>query len=340
MPQCPECRGNQPDDDLLAIHRERFCPQRPKPVPVAVAPVPEDLFGPEVTPDSPSQNGSAPDQAAFTDVGIWFPRPDKNYILEAEQAATVERIMALADQAPANLLLTGPAGSGKTSLAKQMAAKYNRPFALIPFGKMQEVSQIFGERLFDPSLGTYYQKSLLWQAIETEGCVICLDEINRCENPKVANGLQNLLDDNRQTPVDELQTVLRVAPRVVFVLTMNEGLEYSGIDPFDTALRSRCRAIEMGYPPRDATIQVLVAKTGITAGQAIKLMNIVAPASGGGAPMRSLIFAGEFLKAGSTYRQAVLTGFSTLDKRELSGMLRRAQDADGGAEYVETWRAW
>lgn len=341
MPQCPECGGTQPTDELVAIHRERFCKLRAKPAPVATALL-EDLFGPVVAVQAPpSQNGHtvAVNATNLADGGIWYPTHDSAFLMNTEQSATVELIMALSEVSPRNLLLTGPAGTGKTSLPQQMAAKYHRPFALIPFGKMQEVSQLFGERLIESGT-TYYQRSLLWQAIETEGCVICIDEANRCENPKVANGLQNLLDNNRQTWVDELQTVLRVAPRVVFVLTMNEGLEYSGIDPFDTALRSRCPILKMDFPPRDVSVAVVVKKTGITELQAAQLMDIVAGPGGGNVPMRSLLFAGEFLQAGATYRQAVMTSFSTVDDRELSGILRRASDADGVTEYTQSWKAW
>lgn len=341
MPQCPQCGASQPTDDLVLQHLERFCRLRTVP-PVAPAAPLDDLFGPVISTAVPTTtNGhiaiAAP--ANLADGGIWYPSHDANFILEREQKAKVELVMRLSETSPQNLLLTGPAGTGKTSLPQQMAAKYGRPFALIPFGKLQEVSQIFGERLISNGT-TYYQKSLLWQAMETDGCIICGDEINRCENPKVANGMLNLLDNNRQTWVDELQCVLRVAPRVVFVLTMNEGFEYSGIDPLDDGLRSRCRSMEMGFPPRDTSIAVVSQKTGISVEQATTLMNIVCGEGGGGAPMRSLLFAGEFLQAGATYRQAVTSGFSTTDKRQLSAMLRLASDADGITEYVEQWSPW
>lgn len=350
MPQCPQCGGNQPDEDILADHLARFCKvtRARKAAEAASSVAPLEATVPVSVATVPQNGHTAPQPAAatvqggalqYTD-GIWNPAHDGNYILSTEDAAVIETIVGLSENSPQNLLLTGPAGSGKTSLAKQIAAKYGRPFALINLGQKSEVSQMFGERLFSPEIGTYYQKSLLWQATETDGCVICLDEANRSENPKVNNALQNLLDNNRMTTVDELQVTLRVAPRVIFVLTMNEGLEFSGIDPFDMALRQRCRVLKMGYPPRDTTTDVLVAKAGVSKAQAEKLLNIVAPNSSTGTAMRSLLFAAEFLKQGSTYRQAVFTGFSTMEDRDIERVLRACCDADQVSQYSEKWAKW
>jgi len=235
MPTCPDCGGHQPDDELLTLHRQRFCKAREHAAPAAVA-----------VAVARAEDTEATATAAESTDGIWHPTVDQNFYLPGWQGAAIDRLVRMTDVSPVNLLLRGPQGSGKTTLAKQVAAKYRRPFASIEFGRLQEPRDLFGERLFSPAEGTYYSKSLLWRAIETEGCVILLDEINRAENPKVINPLFSLLDDRRQAWVDELQCLLAVAPNVIFVATLNEGWDFSGIDPLDVAIRDRFHQLEVG----------------------------------------------------------------------------------------------
>ncbi|OQY10950.1 MAG: CbbQ/NirQ/NorQ/GpvN family protein, partial [Desulfobacteraceae bacterium 4572_187] len=62
---------------------------------------------------------------------------------------------------------------------------------------------------------TKYKQFLFPQALQTPGCVIHLEEINRPEHPKALNMLFSLLSDDRQVWMDELG-LLNVADGVVF----------------------------------------------------------------------------------------------------------------------------
>ena len=323
MPTCPHCGGEQPDDDLLRLHVERYCraASRPEPEYVAAA--------------EPIEATSAGDHD-----GIWHPSRDQNFYLPDWIGRSLERLARMSENAPVNVLLRGPQGSGKTSCAKQVAAAFRRPFASIEFGRLQEPRDIFGERLYSPERGTYYVKSLLWRAIETEGCVILLDEINRAENPKVVNPLLSLLDDRREAWVDEIEARLIVAPGVIFAATINEGYDFSGIDTLDAALRDRFHQVLLRYPTPPTAVKIIVSKVGVSHADAKRL--IEATSVDGVAPLRSLIKAAQHLKLGASLGEAVRCGFAEAEPERLEALLQRVQAHDNAASasFDASERVW
>lgn len=149
-----------------------------------------------------------------------------------------------------NILVKGPTGTGKSELARQVAANWGRPFAVIPVGGVDSANSIFGRVDLEDN-ETVYRKGLLLQAIETPNCVIHLEEINRPENDKALNAIFSILDDtSRSVWIDEIAQLIHVADGVTFFASLNEGFEFIGTMPLDLALKNRFAIkLELGTLP-------------------------------------------------------------------------------------------
>ncbi len=200
------------------------------------------------------------------------PDAAKNFFLNEEVVSNLERIERLSKRHPVNVLVAGKQGCGKSTLVRQFAARSGRPFAAFQIGILSEPGQLFGEqRLRDGA--TYYQQFLFPQAIQTPGCVVHLEEINRPENPKALNMLFSVLSDDRQVWIDEVG-LIKVADGVVFFATMNEGEEFVGTEMLDAALRDRFYVTTVDYLPTEVETRVLHLKTGIEEADALTIVNV------------------------------------------------------------------
>lgn len=206
------------------------------------------------------------------EVAKMVPGKDPYFYLPGETISHLDAVNKLSNKSPVNVLITGKEGCGKSSLVRQFAARNNRPLATFQIGILAEPGQLFGEhRLKDGE--TYYQRFLFPEALQTPGCVIHLEEINRPEHPKALNMLFSVLSEDRQVWTDELG-LMKVADGVVFFGTLNEGEEFVGTEMLDAALRDRFYILQVGYLPNYVEKEVLKAKTGITDEQALTVVNI------------------------------------------------------------------
>jgi len=206
------------------------------------------------------------------EIGLAVPIPEPHFFLPTHIIENLERIKRLAQKHPINVLVAGKQGCGKSTLVKQFAAVNNRPLATFQIGILSEPGQLFGEhRLKDGK--TFYQPFLFPQAIQTPGCVIHLEEINRPEHPKALNMLFSVLSEQRQVWTDELG-LIDVADDVVFFATLNEGEEFVGTEMLDAALRDRFYVTLLDYLPQAVETDVLHLKGGITPADALTIVNI------------------------------------------------------------------
>ncbi len=201
-----------------------------------------------------------------------IPKPDDHFFLSEEVIENINRLSLLSKRHPVNVLVAGKQGCGKSTLVRQFAARNKRPLATFQIGILSEPGQLFGEHALKDG-ETYYRKYLFPEAIQTPGCVIHLEEINRPEHPKALNMLFSVLSEERSVYTDELDHI-RVADDVVFFATLNEGDEFIGTEMLDAALRDRFYVIFLDYLPPEVETQVLHLKAGIDEADAQTIVNV------------------------------------------------------------------
>ena len=176
-----------------------------------------------------------------------------------------------------NIMMTGPAGCGKTMAAKSVVNSLDRADFYFNLGATQDPrSTLIGNTHFDKDKGTFFSKSLFVEAIQTENAVILLDELSRA-HPDAWNILMTVLDyGQRYLRLDEADgsDTIKVADGVTFVATANIGNEYTSTRVMDKALMDRFTIVEMDvlseedenslltymFPNVDGTVTSNVAK--------------------------------------------------------------------------------
>jgi nitric oxide reductase NorQ protein len=147
-----------------------------------------------------------------------------------------------------NIMMTGPAGCGKTMAAKSLVKALNRPDFYFNLGATQDArATLIGNTHFDSKKGTFFAESAFVKAITTENAVILLDELSRA-HPDAWNILMTVLDNGqRYLRLDEAEgsPIVNVASGVTFIATANIGNEYTSTRVLDRAILDRFTTIEM-----------------------------------------------------------------------------------------------
>ena len=159
-----------------------------------------------------------------------------------------------------NIMMTGPAGCGKTMAAKSVVNSLDRPDFYFNLGATQDPrGTLIGNTHFEKNKGTYFSESLFVQAIQTPNAVILLDELSRA-HPDAWNILMTVLDyGQRYLRLDEQdnQATIKVAEGVTFVATANIGNEYTSTRVMDKALMDRFTIVEMDVLSEEDETQLL-----------------------------------------------------------------------------------
>ena len=147
-----------------------------------------------------------------------------------------------------NIMMTGPAGCGKTMAAKMLVEALDRPHFYFNLGATQDPrGTLIGNTHFNKETGTAFHESVFVKAIQTKDAIILMDEISRA-HPEAWNILMTVLDQGqRYLRLDEHQDAptIEVAEGVTFVATANIGNEYTATRAMDRALVDRFIVVEM-----------------------------------------------------------------------------------------------
>ena len=159
-----------------------------------------------------------------------------------------------------NIMMTGPAGSGKTMSAKALVNALDRPDFYFNLGATQDPrATLIGNTHFNKEEGTYFSEALFVKAIQTPNAVILLDELSRA-HPDAWNILMTVLDSGqRYLRLDEASTqaTINVADGVTFIATANIGNEYTSTRVMDKALMDRFTIIEMELLSKEDEAELL-----------------------------------------------------------------------------------
>lgn len=135
------------------------------------------------------------------------------------------------------VLITGDAGTGKTSSARHYAATHKLPFVTIEC--TQQIDQSTTQGRFVPTgvgNSVEWKNSQLATAIQ-QPSVVLINELTRM-TPKAASLFLRLLQE-RELVIEPLNQVIKVHPDCLFVADQNTGIGYTGTSKQDNALVDR-----------------------------------------------------------------------------------------------------
>lgn len=125
------------------------------------------------------------------------PDLDTKYVAQVEEAAKLCMALEYGDKT----LITGPTGSGKSSLVKYVCAKLNRPFIRINMTGDTETAHIFGTIAAEAG-STVWKDGIATEAVKY-GAVLVVDEWDFTP-PEIMIGFQNLLEDGGYLQLKEM----------------------------------------------------------------------------------------------------------------------------------------
>lgn len=166
------------------------------------------------------------------------------------------------------VLLSGPTGSGKSSIWAQIAARLNFPFFRINCDMDISRADFVGQWVLRGK-EMVFQYGILPVAFRTGGIMV-VDEWDTA-NPGVAMTLQAVLEDDGKLTIAETGEVIAPHKYTRMVCTANtlgmgdESGLYNGTQPQNFAQLDRFKIVEhVDYPQKDVEMAIIKKKSGIT----------------------------------------------------------------------------
>jgi nitric oxide reductase NorQ protein len=205
------------------------------------------------------------------------------------------------------LLIKGPTGCGKTRFVAHMAARLGLPLTTVACHDDLTASDLTGRWLIKGG-ETIWQDGPLTRAAR-QGGVCYLDEVVEARKD-VTVVLHPLTDDRRVLPLDRTGETIAAPDDFMLVVSYNPGYQ-NILKSLKPSTRQRFAAIEFGYPPPTAEVEILIAETGVgrtTAERLVALAGHVRKLKGRdleeGASTRLLVYASALIVAGMKVEDA------------------------------------
>jgi cobaltochelatase CobS len=270
------------------------------------------------------------------DVAVWdapdAPPVDDGYVWPAKITG---QLLTQIDRGHP-VMLTGPAGTGKTSWAEQVAARLKRPYVRIQCNRTTDAAELVGMTVpAGGDKGTRWQDGQLTAAVRRPGTLIAVEEPSVCR-PGALLAFQSLMDGGRALHIAETGEVVPLADGVCFVWADNtagsgdENGAYAGTQQLNRSTIDRLGVVVLfDYMPRDNEVRAVVSRTGCSTALAGKAVDFAArtraDTSAGrlthGVGIRRLIALAELITDGvpvhDAFEAAIYRGASPDDRESL-----------------------
>ena len=219
---------------------------------------------------------------ADAEIARLVPSADPDYVVQRNEAALLVAGIEDGDKS----LLTGPTGSGKSSLVKYVCAKLNRPFIRINMSGDVESAALFGMLTATVGVGTDWKDGAI-----TEACkfgALCLVDEWELMPPEISMGMQNLLEDGGYLYLKEkpgTSADRTVNPDAQFRLvfagnTVGQGDTtgaFSGVGIQNSATIDRfTNTIRLSYLDSRHEVSIITSKSNIAKDVATKMVRVAA----------------------------------------------------------------
>ena len=165
-----------------------------------------------------------------------------------------------------NILLDGPQGSGKTVLARAIAAALGLEYVFFNCSAIFEATDFIAtiqvRATAEGGVETVWVPTDIHRAFEAARAaprrrfLIFLDEFNRCRE-MARNGIMPALDSTRRIYNPITGRIEPIPTNVLWIAAINNGAQFTGTTTVDPAQLDRFAPLRVDYPPQAEEVRLL-----------------------------------------------------------------------------------